>query len=420
MIILCVVPAFEDFANCEAIKLAQSVDAEGERTLGVITKMDLYPEDISDKINMTKGNVALKLGFIAVKNKASKTTFTSIQNLRKEENTYFNKYYSKLNKSKWGMENLIKKINILQEKLTDSFLPLLSKHVYNKLVYFQSELAKVKPEFNNVNEKKCFAISQIILIKDKFVSSCAENAQITRLCESFRDDLNNNKPDFTSESMINITKTMLNEHKGIMLSNFLNIKCFQKIFCEIFKNVFIQDTQSFIHNISVITLKSLQNIITTTFFKYSNFRVFLVEHCDKMFEILELDLLKHVDLVFNIEQSIIFTQSEYYLKNLKQLRENNSLPEDIDSNTAELIFSLQSYYHIVLCRFVDIVPMTAYYFFTTRIEELFISKILPSLEETLLNKLLIEEETICNYRTEIIDNYSKYDAICKKINTLSI
>ena len=419
MAILCVVPAFEDFANCEAIKLSQSVDPDGLRTLGVITKLDIYPEDISDKINMTPGNISLNLGFIAVKNKSSKTSFSSLQNLRKEENAYFNKFYSHIDKNKLGVDNLIKKINILQEKLTDQFLPLLSKHVYSKLVFFQSELSKVKPEFNNTHEKKCFAISQIILIKDKFVNSSSENAQITRLCESFRDDLYNNKPDFTSESMINITKSMLNEHKGIMLSNFLNIKCFQKIFCEIFRNVFIQDTQSFIHNISVITLKSLQNIVNNTFFKYSNFRSFLIKHCDKLFESLELDLLKHVDLVFNIEQSIIFTQSEYYSKNLSYLRENNPLPDNIDSNTAELIFSLQSYYHIVLCRFVDLVPMTAYYFFTTRVEELFISEILPSLDESLLDKLLIEEESITNYRSDIINNYSKFDSICKKINSLS-
>lgn len=420
MIILCVVPAFEDFANCEAIKLAQEVDPEGNRTLGVITKLDLYPESIVDKINMTKGNVQLKLGFIAVKNKSHNSNFTSLKTLRTEESNYFKKHYSKLQQSKWGFHTLTGRITELQEKFTDNFLPTLSRHVYQKLIHYQNEISKIKPEFGNVHEKKCFAISQIIYIKDQFVSSCAENAQITKLCEGFKNNLYDNKPDFSSESMLNITQTMLNEHKGIMLSNFLNIKCFQKIFTHIFKNVFMKDTQSFIHEISVITLKALQNNINSHFFKYANLRKFLMKHSDQLFVKLENDLLEHVNLIFNIEQSIIFTQCEYYQKNLQYLRDNQTLPESIDENTAEIIYSLQAYYHIVLCRFVDFVPMTAYYFFTTRVEEMFISKILPSLDESIINSLLIEEDQITTYRKEVLENYNNYDLICKKLNSLSL
>ena len=40
-IILAVTPANQDLANSDALKLARHVDKEGDRTIGVITKLDL-------------------------------------------------------------------------------------------------------------------------------------------------------------------------------------------------------------------------------------------------------------------------------------------------------------------------------------------------------------------------------------------
>ncbi|CAD7937884.1 unnamed protein product, partial [Amoebophrya sp. A25] len=45
MVILAVVPAVSDFGNCEALKLAKEVDAEGERTVGVVSKIDQIQKD---------------------------------------------------------------------------------------------------------------------------------------------------------------------------------------------------------------------------------------------------------------------------------------------------------------------------------------------------------------------------------------
>ena len=42
--ILAVSPANTDLANSDALKLAKSVDPDGVRTIGVITKLDLMDE----------------------------------------------------------------------------------------------------------------------------------------------------------------------------------------------------------------------------------------------------------------------------------------------------------------------------------------------------------------------------------------
>jgi replication fork clamp-binding protein CrfC len=43
-IILAVSPANSDLANSDALKLAKTVDPEGLRTIGVLTKLDLMDE----------------------------------------------------------------------------------------------------------------------------------------------------------------------------------------------------------------------------------------------------------------------------------------------------------------------------------------------------------------------------------------
>jgi len=72
-IILAVTPGNTDIANSEAIKLAQQVDPEGVRTLGVITKVDIMDEgtDVREYLLGSK-SPKLKLGYVAVVNRSQK------------------------------------------------------------------------------------------------------------------------------------------------------------------------------------------------------------------------------------------------------------------------------------------------------------------------------------------------------------
>lgn len=48
-LILCVIPANIDLANSEALKFARTLDQSGERTIGVLTKLDLMDEGTNAK-----------------------------------------------------------------------------------------------------------------------------------------------------------------------------------------------------------------------------------------------------------------------------------------------------------------------------------------------------------------------------------
>lgn len=72
MIVLVVIPGWEDFQNPKALRLAMDEDPDGLRTIGVVTKVDCLPNnsDIVQKIQMKRANdVKLNQGFIAVRNR---------------------------------------------------------------------------------------------------------------------------------------------------------------------------------------------------------------------------------------------------------------------------------------------------------------------------------------------------------------
>lgn len=63
-------PANVDLANSDSLKLARSVDPQGRRTIGVLTKLDLMDAG-TNALDILTGRVyPLKLGFIGVVNRS--------------------------------------------------------------------------------------------------------------------------------------------------------------------------------------------------------------------------------------------------------------------------------------------------------------------------------------------------------------
>lgn len=69
-VILAVSAANVDLANSESLKLARSVDPQGRRTIGVLTKLDLMDAG-TNALDILTGRVyPLKLGFIGIVNRS--------------------------------------------------------------------------------------------------------------------------------------------------------------------------------------------------------------------------------------------------------------------------------------------------------------------------------------------------------------
>ncbi|ODM89898.1 Dynamin-1-like protein [Orchesella cincta] len=99
-IILAVSPANYDICNSDGLLLAKEADPKGNRTIGVLTKLDLMDEgtDARDLLTGVSNDVQVKLGMIGLVNRSQKdidNNFTVEDQLIKEE-TFLSKNYPDL------------------------------------------------------------------------------------------------------------------------------------------------------------------------------------------------------------------------------------------------------------------------------------------------------------------------------------
>ncbi|RXW16315.1 hypothetical protein EST38_g9539 [Candolleomyces aberdarensis] len=113
-VILAVSAANVDLANSEALKLARSVDPQGRRTIGILTKLDLMDAG-TNALDILTGRVyQLKLGFIGVVNRSQQDIITekSLTDALDSETEYFRNHPAYRNIAhKNGTKYLAKTLN---------------------------------------------------------------------------------------------------------------------------------------------------------------------------------------------------------------------------------------------------------------------------------------------------------------------
>lgn len=145
-IILAVSAANQDLVNSEGLKLARSVDPDGLRTIGVLTKVDImdHGTDCTDILNNQV--IPLRRGYIAVVNRSQKDIMenVSIRNGIAKETKYFQghpKYRNML--AKCGTKNLARTLNqMLMHHIRDC-LPEIKAKINKMLQGVTSNIASL-------------------------------------------------------------------------------------------------------------------------------------------------------------------------------------------------------------------------------------------------------------------------------------
>ena len=143
-IILAVTAANTDLANSDGLKLAREVDPEGQRTIGVLTKVDLM-DDGTDVVDILAGRVIpLRLGYVPVVNRGQR----DIENNRaisaalEAERAFFEGHKSYANKSSYcGTPYLARKLNLILMMHIKQTLPDIKSRIQSSLSKYRAELA---------------------------------------------------------------------------------------------------------------------------------------------------------------------------------------------------------------------------------------------------------------------------------------
>jgi len=147
-IILAVTSANIDLANSDGLKLGREVDPEGQRTIGVLTKVDLM-DDGTDVVDILAGRIIpLRLGYVPVVNRGQRDIDNrkSIQAALEAEKVFFETHKAYRNKSSYcGTPYLARKLNLILNMHIKNTLPDIKSRISSSLAKYSAELDSLGP-----------------------------------------------------------------------------------------------------------------------------------------------------------------------------------------------------------------------------------------------------------------------------------
>lgn len=147
-IVLAVTSANQDLANSDGLKLAREVDPEGQRTIGVLTKVDLMDEG-TDVVDILAGRIIpLRLGYVPVVNRGQRDIDNKkpIQMSLEAEKNFFEQHKAYRNKSSYcGTPYLARKLNLILLMHIKQTLPDIKARIAGSLQKYSAELESLGP-----------------------------------------------------------------------------------------------------------------------------------------------------------------------------------------------------------------------------------------------------------------------------------
>ncbi|KAI1207487.1 interferon-induced GTP-binding protein Mx2 [Annulohypoxylon truncatum] len=158
-IILAVMPCNVDIATQEILKLAETADPDGIRTMGVLTKPDLAMEQATQSavIDLVQGKRnRLTLGYCVVKNRSADDSNSSISDRLAAEKAFFAGPPWTSVANRCGIESLQTRLSELLMSISKRELPHVKADIENRLNLRKSELEAMGPSRSDQSSQRLY------------------------------------------------------------------------------------------------------------------------------------------------------------------------------------------------------------------------------------------------------------------------
>ncbi|KDP28487.1 hypothetical protein JCGZ_14258 [Jatropha curcas] len=176
-IILAISPANQDLATSDAIKISREVDPKGERTFGVLTKIDLMDKG-TDAVDILEGkSYKLQFPWIGVVNRSQADINKSVDMIaaRRREREYFQQSpeYRHL-AQRMGSEHLGKMLSKHLEQVIKSRIPGLQSLINKTILELEAELSRLGKPVATDAGGKLYMIMEICRSFDQIFKECLD------------------------------------------------------------------------------------------------------------------------------------------------------------------------------------------------------------------------------------------------------
>eukprot|EP00177_Eucheuma_denticulatum_P001220 GFKZ01002199.1.p1 GENE.GFKZ01002199.1~~GFKZ01002199.1.p1 ORF type:complete len:531 (+),score=82.76 GFKZ01002199.1:810-2402(+) len=341
-IMLVVVPATQDVATIEALEWASRADPQGQRTIGVITKPDLIDDGAENEVAavLTNKRKPLKLGYVMVKNRSQREVEENVstQVSRKNEERFFSdhKIFSTMDKTYFGVDNLVKKLTaVLVSRVYDA-LPGMREEIVNLLDKAKKELEELGQGAGETAAEANMTLMRIVFEYNNLLTESSAGRYVDkrlwasnlRLCTRVRDlydafkvTVENTRPPFEGDSkFIDEVEKDVRNSRGRELPGFLNPRIFEARVAQYVEdwrgasNKLISDVRRLVADVANDILGGLAP-------EFPGLRNKMHEIISEVLKNLEGEARKEIGAVFEREVGQPFTMNEQFLNavNAKRL-----------------------------------------------------------------------------------------------------
>lgn len=421
---LVVVPSNVDIATTEALEMAKTVDPEGERTLGILTKPDLVDKGAeADIVDVVKNlSYPLKKGYMIVKCRGQSEIQSklSLKNAIDNEKDFFenHEYFRVLLLEHHAtIPTLAERLTVELVEHIEKTLPHLENQILDKLKEAEDKLQIIGrgiPETEG--EKLNFLIEKIKHFTEEIAQATEGEEELTnghmklftdirKLFNSWEKSLQKSVDKFPKE-IRNDVYVYENQHRGRELTGFISYRTFVQIAKK--------QIQTFEHP-AITQLKEVTELVRSAFNRvalknfvqyqnlYRNAKGKLEYICNEQRKKAE----EAIQTQFKMEK-IIYCQDTLYGGSLKGAREEaeaeveekkknkfiseKTEPSQLQLSVEEMSHHIQAYFTTATARLANQIPLIIQHYILYEIAQQLQAQMLQLIQERENLDLLIQEK----------------------------
>ena len=438
-IILAVMPARTDIEADIALELIKQYDPNGDRTVGVLTKVDLM-NDNTDIIDYLKNNVSkdlqLNYGYYAVRNRTTSETKTmSAIDGFKVEKKYFKKhptYGQLLDDSRLGIPNMTNSIsNILVNKIKES-LPFVLGQINQRLQGISDELIEMGTTLPENSEGKHALVHSLVNYFNKnFVSVIEDRGKSINTGRNIKDIFVQYRLSLSEMNPFNeyqnnkqyISECIRNCEGNHMTFPSPPIEVLEKCLTDPSKDpihTLVEPSKKCCKDICSELLKLIDELLKTK--RLSRFPNLI----KKIKNEITTDIItrniqvtnEKIDELFKTEENYIWTDDKIFRDALNTLSTKNLSNDASDSSVKQMNMLLKLYYDTIVENIKNNVPKIIMYFLVKKMEDEINLNFYEKVMAESIDDLLEEEGNISLKRKELRNERDRLTTAKESINSI--